>query len=60
MGKLRQGRKFDLLSILVQKTQMEVPVGVDVKILDGATVMHFLSTTGITTFNDYVGSVFIP
>ena len=60
MGKLRQGKKSDLLSILVQKTQTEIPVSVDVKVLDGATVMHFLSTTGITTFNDYASSVFIP
>lgn len=44
----------DLLSILVQKTQTEVPVSVGVKILDGASVVHFLSTTGIT------GSVFSP
>ena len=59
-GKLRQGKKSDLLSILVQKTQTEVPFSVDVKILDGAAVVHFLSTTGITTFNDYASSVFIP
>ena len=55
-GKLQQGKKSDLLSLLGQKTQNELPVSFDVKILDGAAVVHFLSTTSITTFND---SVFI-
>ena len=61
-GKLRQGKKSDLLSILMQKTctQKEVSVSFDVKILDGATVVHFLPTNSITTFNDYASSVFIP
>ena len=59
-GKLRQGKKSDLLSVLVQKIQTEPPFSFDVNILDGAAVVHFLSTTSISTFNDYVGSVFIP
>ncbi len=59
-GKLRQGKKSDLLSVLIQETQTEPPVLFDVKILDGAAVVHFLSTTGITTFNDYASSVFTP
>ena len=61
-GKLRQGKKSDLLSILMQKmcTQKEVPTSFDVKILDGAAVVHFLPTNGITTFDDYANSVFIP
>ena len=61
-GKLRQGKKSDLLSILMQKvcTQKEDPTYFDVKVLDGAAVVHFLPTNGITTFDDYANSVFIP
>ena len=61
-GKLRQGKKSNLLSILMQKTctQKEVPASFDVKILDGAAVVHFLPTNSITTFDDYASSVFIP
>ena len=35
-------------------------ISFDINILDGAAVVHFLSTTSISTFNDYAGSVFIP
>ena len=59
-GKLVQGKKSDLLSVLVQKIQTEPLFSFDVNILDGAAVVHFLSTTSISTFNDYAGRVFIP
>ena len=49
-----------MLSVVVQKEQTEPPVSFDVNILDGAAVVHFLSTTSISTLNDYAGSVFIP
>ena len=59
-GKLRLGKKTDLLIVLAQKTQKEPPSTVDVKVYDGAAVMHFLSTTNITTFDEFVSGVFVP
>ena len=41
-------------------TQKDVPASFDLKILDGAAVVHFLTTNSITTFDDYANSVFIP
>ena len=35
-GKLRQGKKSDSLSVLVQKIQTEPLVSIDINILDGA------------------------
>ena len=61
-GKLCQGKKSDLVSILVQETQnvqKEPPPFLDVRILDGAAVVHVLSPTNVTTFNDYANGVFI-
>ena len=51
-----------MLSIVMQKTctQKDVPDSFDVKILDGAAVVHFLPTNSITTFDDYANTVFIP
>jgi hypothetical protein len=31
-----------------------------VKLLDGAAVVHFLSTAGIVTFDEYAHQVFVP
>ena len=59
-GKLRLGKKSDLLNVLAQKTQPEPPATFDVKVLDGAAVVHFLSPTNITTFEEYASCVFIP
>ena len=39
---------------------MEASNTFDVKVLDGAAVVHSLSTTSITTFDQYASSVFIP
>ena len=46
--------------MLAQKTQKEPPSTFDVKVLDGAAVVHFLSTTNITTFDEYANGVFVP
>ena len=40
-GKLWVGKKSDLLSILTKDTQNDSPDFVDVKLLDGAAVVHF-------------------
>ncbi|KAL5007288.1 hypothetical protein ScPMuIL_016094 [Solemya velum] len=54
-GKLRQGKKSDLVGILVQQThdsQVDPPSFFDAKILDGAAVVHLLPVTKATTFDD--------
>ena len=62
-GKLRQGKKSDLVGILMQQThdsQVDPPSFFDAKILDGAAVVHFLPVTNATTFDDYANKVFVP
>ena len=59
-GKLRFGKKSDLVSILIQDTQNDPPNFIDVKLLDGAVVVHLLSTTNVATFDEYADNVFIP
>ena len=50
-GKLRLGKKSDLLNFLVKDTQKDPPDFVDVKLLDGAAVVHFLHTANVLTFD---------
>ena len=59
-GKLRLGKKSDLLDILVNDVQNEPPGFVDVKLLDGAAVVHLLPTTNVVTFNEYADQIFLP
>lgn len=40
--------------------QLEPPLTFDTKILDGTAILHFLSTAGISTFEDYANDVFLP
>ena len=58
-GKLRLGKKSDLLSILAEE-ETNPPNCFDVKVLDGAAVVHLLSTTDVVTFDEYADRVFIP
>ena len=39
---------------------LDPPSTFDAKILDGAAVVHFLPTAGISTFEDYANDVFLP
>ena len=59
-GKIRLGKKSDLLSVLPAEAEKEAPVAFDVKILDGAAIVHLLTTNGVNTFDDYANDVFIP
>ena len=59
-GKLRQGKRPDLIDILMQNTQTEPPSLFDAKVLDGAAVVHLLSVTNVSTFDDYASGVFVP
>ena len=59
-GKLRSTKKSDLLCILAQETESsEHFTSFDVKVLDGAAIVHLLPTTNITTFDEYASDVFI-
>lgn len=57
---VRFGKKSDLLSILTTDIQNNPPDFLDVKLLDGAAVVHFLPTAGIVTFDEYAHQVFVP
>lgn len=61
MGQLRQGTKSDLLDCLEQcaPSGQDAP-HVDVKIFDGAAVIHMLRPGGSRTFEDYAQNVFLP
>ncbi|KAG1707488.1 Amiloride-sensitive sodium channel subunit gamma [Nymphon striatum] len=58
-GKLRSGTKSDLMNCLVD-TVAEPPTLFDVKVLDGAAVVHMLSVNAVGTFIEYANSVFLP
>ena len=49
-----------VLNILVQDTKKDPPDSFDVKLLDGAAVVHFLPCTNIVTFDKYAERVFVP
>jgi len=60
-GKLRLGNKSDLVRTVTQNVEEEEqPSSFDVKILDGAAVVHLLPVTNIITFEDYTTNVFLP
>lgn len=51
----------DIVAALEKSTsETQPPSTFDVKVLDGAAVVHFLSTSGITTFEEYADVVFLP
>ena len=59
-GKLRLGKKSDLLGVLTKNMQDEPAAALDVKVLDGAAVVHLLPITNVTTFDEYASDVFVP
>ena len=59
-GKLRLGKKSDLLNILTKNTQNDPPNSIDVKLLDGAAVVHMLPTTNVVSFDEYASDAFVP
>ena len=56
-GKLRLGKKSDLHVFYIQKQKS---VAFDVKVLDSATIVHLLSTNGVSTFDNRASDVLIP
>ena len=59
-GKLRLGKKSDLLNILGKITQTDPPDSIDVQLLDGAAVVHFLPIANVVTFDEYADQIFVP
>jgi len=57
---LRFRKESDLLDILVRDAHSEPPNFVDVKLLDGAAVVHLLPTVNAATFDEYTDQVFLP
>ena len=53
-GKLHFGKKSDLLDILVKDIHDDPPNSIDVKLFDGAAVVHLLPITNIVTFDYHV------
>ena len=58
-GKLRFGKKSDLLKCLKISPKND-DVNFNVKIFDGAILVHVLPSTSITTFQQYAEQVFVP
>ena len=50
-GELQQGKKFDLIDIVAPSIQ-KFSSTFDVKLIDGAAVVHLLPVTSISTFED--------
>ena len=46
-------------ALSAKPSQLDIP-SVDTKIFDGAAVIHFLSTAGVSTFEDFAEKVFLP
>jgi len=60
LGKLHlPNTKSDLLKCLEQLELCDAPSTYDCIVLDGAVVVHFLSTKAASTFNEYADKVFI-
>lgn len=62
-GKLRQSKKADLLGCLESNIKIEdkaTPPAAEVKVLDGAALVHFLPLHDCRTFGDYANEVFLP
>ena len=59
-GKIHLGKKSDLLDIVAMDGRSNPPAFFDVKLLDGAAVVHLLPTTNVTSFDEYADQVFIP
>ena len=59
-GKLRSTKKSDLLSLLAQNNFNSPPESFDLIVFDGGAFVHLLSTTSISTIDQYANEVIIP
>jgi len=60
MGKLRTGKKSDLLQCLTQDNTPADAPDVDVMVLDGAVLVNILHPRKSKTFEEYAKLVFLP
>ncbi len=61
LGKLYlPGTKSDMLNCIEQAEVSDPPSMYDCTVLDGAVIVHILSTKAVSTFNEYAEHVFIP
>ena len=58
-GKLQFAKKSDILHILAQESQQDLPSTFDAIAYDGAAVVHLLPTNQIAKFDEYVSCVFL-
>ncbi|XP_068756859.1 uncharacterized protein [Montipora capricornis] len=60
-GKLRFGKKSDLISCVNKETPPPPPpASYDVKVFDGAAIVHALPVSSVGTFSEYADSRFLP
>ena len=59
-GKLQSTKKSDLLYLLAQNNLNSPPESFDSIVFDGGALVHLLSTTSISTFDQYANEVIIP
>ena len=61
LGNLRFGKKSDLISSVNKETPPPPPpASYDVKVFDGATIVHVLPVSSDATFSEYADSKFLP
>ena len=50
-----------MLSVLLEEVEVEkAPIWFDMKVFDGAAVVHLLPTNNVTTIEEHANVVFIP
>jgi len=60
-GNLRFGKKSDLISCVNKETPPPPPPGsYDIKVFDGAAIVHALPVSSVATFSEYAASKFLP
>ncbi|KAL9954024.1 hypothetical protein ACROYT_G041512 [Oculina patagonica] len=58
-GNLRFGKKSDLITC-VNRESPPTPASYDVKVFDGAAIVHALPVSSVSTFSQYADSTFLP
>lgn len=58
-GNLRFGKKSDLITC-VNRESPPAPASFDVKVFDGAAIVHALPVSSVSTFLQYADSTFLP
>jgi len=59
-GNLLFGKKSDLIALVNKETPPSPPASYDVKVFDGAAIVHALPVSSVATFSEYADSKFLP